>query len=233
MNRDEYLRQLEQLLSDINEEDRNEALDYYKSYFDDAGIENEQQVIETLGTPYQLSQTIRDSLKGEFDENIEIGDDGIKSQKYEEKNEIQNAKERKKRERIDKRDKMIFLVLLVFLCIPLSAILHTFSGIFGIIFSIFLFFFGFWIVTFIFYVCAAVCIVYGISLLLPFIGSSVMSVGGGLVCLGIGFILIALGYIFGKIAQWFFREFLPMLFRKIADGMNSLLNRRLANENDE
>lgn len=231
MNRDEYLRELEHLLSDIDEQDRIEAIEYYKSYFDDAGVENEQKVIETLGTPYQLSQTIRDSLQGRFEENIEIGDDGIRSDKYQEKNEIQ-SKERKRRERMDKRDKMIFLVLLVLFCLPLSAILHTFSGIFGIVFSIFVFFFGFWIVTFIFYICAALFIVYGVSLIVPFIGSSIISVGGGLICLGTGFILIALGYIFGKIAQWFFKTFLPMLFRKIADGMNSLLNRRLANEND-
>ena len=37
MNRKEFMRQLELLLSDISEDERREALDYYESYFDEAG----------------------------------------------------------------------------------------------------------------------------------------------------------------------------------------------------
>ena len=37
MNRAQFMKQLEKLLSDISEEERKEALDYYESYFDDAG----------------------------------------------------------------------------------------------------------------------------------------------------------------------------------------------------
>ena len=37
MNRAQFMEQLEKLLSDISEEERQEALDYYESYFDDAG----------------------------------------------------------------------------------------------------------------------------------------------------------------------------------------------------
>jgi len=228
MNKDEYLKELEKLLSDIDEQDRNEALEYYRNYFEDAGIENEKEVIETLGTPYTLSQTIKDGLKEQFDENIEIGDEGIKSQKYEDKNEVLKAK--KKKERMDKRDKFIFIILLIILCVPLSAILHTFSGVIGVIFSILTFFFGFWIITFLFYICAAMSISYGVSLIFPF--STIISVGGGFIYIGIGFILIALGYVFGKISKWFFKEFLPKMFRWIADKMNSLLNRRLEHENN-
>ena len=37
MNRAQFMEQLKKLLSDISEEERQEALDYYESYFDDAG----------------------------------------------------------------------------------------------------------------------------------------------------------------------------------------------------
>ena len=37
MNRREFLEQLERLLSDISAEEREEALAYYRNYFDDAG----------------------------------------------------------------------------------------------------------------------------------------------------------------------------------------------------
>ena len=36
MNRQEFLRQLAQLLEDIPEAERREALEYYNNYFDDA-----------------------------------------------------------------------------------------------------------------------------------------------------------------------------------------------------
>ena len=40
MNKDMFLMQLEQLLSKIPREEREEAMDYYRSYFEDAGMEN-------------------------------------------------------------------------------------------------------------------------------------------------------------------------------------------------
>lgn len=38
MNKEEFLKRLEQLLSDISEEERADALAFYRSYFEDAGI---------------------------------------------------------------------------------------------------------------------------------------------------------------------------------------------------
>ena len=49
MNRTEYMRQLESLLQNISATEREEALQYYNEYFNDAGPENEQNVIEALG----------------------------------------------------------------------------------------------------------------------------------------------------------------------------------------
>ena len=41
MNRVQFMEQLKKLLSDISEEERQEALEYYESYFDDAGEDHE------------------------------------------------------------------------------------------------------------------------------------------------------------------------------------------------
>ena len=49
MSRWEFMRQLEELLSDISPNEREEALQYYNDYFNDAGRENEQEVIAALG----------------------------------------------------------------------------------------------------------------------------------------------------------------------------------------
>ena len=48
MDRAQFMKQLERLLSDISEAEKQEALAYYNSYFDEAGPENEASVIREL-----------------------------------------------------------------------------------------------------------------------------------------------------------------------------------------
>lgn len=62
MNRAEFMRQLENLLQNISQTEREEALQYYNDYFDDAGAENEQEVIEALGNPARVAETIKRDL---------------------------------------------------------------------------------------------------------------------------------------------------------------------------
>ncbi len=74
MSRWEFMRQLEELLSDISPAEREEALQYYNDYFNDAGRENEQEVVEALGSPAQVAKIVRDGLGdngslGEFTES--------------------------------------------------------------------------------------------------------------------------------------------------------------------
>ena len=45
MTKEQFLFQLEQKLLDIPEDERAEAMEYYRDYFSDAGPENEEQVI--------------------------------------------------------------------------------------------------------------------------------------------------------------------------------------------
>lgn len=68
MNRKEFMSRLESLLWNISPAERDEALQYYNDYFDDAGAENEQTVIETLGDPEKIAETIKRDLLRE--ENI-------------------------------------------------------------------------------------------------------------------------------------------------------------------
>ena len=43
MSRTEYMRELDALLQGISKEEREEAMQYYNDYFDDAGSENEEK----------------------------------------------------------------------------------------------------------------------------------------------------------------------------------------------
>ena len=58
MNKDEFLRKLEVLLSGISQEERTEALAFYRSYFEDAGEANEAKILEELESPQKVADSI-------------------------------------------------------------------------------------------------------------------------------------------------------------------------------
>ncbi len=64
MNRIDFMKQLESLLQNISPSEREEALQYYNEYFNDAGAENEQDVIEALGNPAKVAENIKKDLYG-------------------------------------------------------------------------------------------------------------------------------------------------------------------------
>lgn len=70
MNRVEFLAELEQRLSGIPEEERQEAMQYYVDYLADAGEENEDEAIRELGSPEKVAESIKADYYGtEFDES--------------------------------------------------------------------------------------------------------------------------------------------------------------------
>lgn len=64
MNRELFLRQLRALLSDVTEEEREEAIRYYEEYFDEAGPEQEQALLAELGSPAKVAGIIRANVPG-------------------------------------------------------------------------------------------------------------------------------------------------------------------------
>lgn len=62
MNRADFMSQLESLLQSITSTEREAAIQYYNDYFDDAGSENEQAVIEALGNPARVAENIKRDL---------------------------------------------------------------------------------------------------------------------------------------------------------------------------
>ncbi len=67
MNKEIFLRQLEQLLYDIPKEERDEAMDYYRGYFEDAGEEHETTVLEELESPQIIADSIKEALSSTGD----------------------------------------------------------------------------------------------------------------------------------------------------------------------
>ena len=76
MNRVEFMQQLERLLWDIPENDRVDAIAYYNDYFDEAGPENENQVIKELGSPERVAAIIKADLNLSGNEQAEYTEKG-------------------------------------------------------------------------------------------------------------------------------------------------------------
>lgn len=74
MNREEFMLKLESLLQNISREEREEALQYYNDYFDDAGVENEADIIKELGSPEKVARSLTEDIgechsdEGEYSE---------------------------------------------------------------------------------------------------------------------------------------------------------------------
>lgn len=58
MTRAEYLAELDSHLITLPREEREMAVRFYEEYFDEAGPEKEQEVIDELGKPYNLAKSI-------------------------------------------------------------------------------------------------------------------------------------------------------------------------------
>lgn len=71
MNKETYLQDLRKALKILPQSDRDEAIEFYEEYFEDAGIENEAKVIEELGEPKILAKKILvDVVDRKYEESI-------------------------------------------------------------------------------------------------------------------------------------------------------------------
>ena len=76
MNRIEYMRRLAALLQDVPAEERVATMQYYNDYFDDAGEENEEKVIEELGSPEQVAAEMKAGLGRRTEDTGEFRETG-------------------------------------------------------------------------------------------------------------------------------------------------------------
>lgn len=62
MKKEDFLKELESLLSGISEEERADAIAFYRSYFEDAGEENEPSILAELESPQKVAESILKDL---------------------------------------------------------------------------------------------------------------------------------------------------------------------------
>lgn len=71
MNKEDFLKRLEDALTDVSEGEKAEALQYYRDYFEDAGPDKEEEVLASLGAPEEVARNIKE--EGTFCEYTEKG----------------------------------------------------------------------------------------------------------------------------------------------------------------
>ena len=103
MNRKEFMERLERLLWNISDSEREEALQYYNDYFDDAGEENEAKVIEELGSPNQVAQKIK---AGCSDQTSEYSEQGYEDTRFRTAQEV-ISKEEAQREQAENQEEIL------------------------------------------------------------------------------------------------------------------------------
>ena len=210
MNRVEFMQELERLLMDILENDRIDAIAYYHDYFDEAGEDNEAQVIRELGSPEKVAATIKA---------------GLTNTSSRQETPIQEKKK--------KRDfPLALIIILVIFASPLlvgvgggalGIILGVLGALFGIIVAV---------IATVFAVAVAMlasgiaCVVAGTACIVVGLMRAVTSAVEGLVLIGVGGITFALGVLFTILFVWCAFKWLPTLFRWTIDLIRRLFSRR-------
>ncbi len=199
MNKEEFLKRLEELLQDIDAIEREEALNYYRDYFEDAGVEHEQEIIHELESPEKVAQTIKEGL-GIFEENTSRSNNEI--HQYNEKN--------------TRILKGIIAVLIVLLILP------TVGGIGGLIVGAIGLFIGIVCVG-IFGTFGLLCAVVALIVVAARLFVDGL-IAGGLICLGVGLLLVSLSYLTSLMTVSLFK-YLPQAFRATIDLGKNIYNK--------
>lgn len=80
MDRAEFLNRLEAQLLDVPQAEREEALQYYEDYLNDAGDAGDFDILQELGTPEEVADSIRNGLRQDSSCSGQPGDSGYFSE---------------------------------------------------------------------------------------------------------------------------------------------------------
>lgn len=250
MNKDEFLRQLEQLLGSISPEERADAMAYYRSYFEDAGIENEASILEELESPQKVAQSI---LKDTGAENTAAAKQQEQTKSsyeysggyrngsgygnnngygnrngygnynsYGNQNDYGGASYAEQNKQKNKNAAQAIGIAAVILLSPVwgTILITIVSVIIGLICALF------GVILAVVAVMGAMLIV-GISMIVTGIGSiGSGSAAASIGVIGVGFLALAAGILIVIATVWVCGVFVPWVCREIAGGCKNLWNKR-------
>lgn len=217
MTKEQFLFQLEQKLLDIPEDERAEAMEYYRDYFSDAGPENEQKVIAELGSPNQVAQSIKEGLRAgredaDTERNLPQARGAAKSDSGADRTHTQT----------DSRSKWILIIIAAILTFPLW--ITVAATLFGILLAVL----GVLLALVIAVVALAVAgLVAGV--ICTIVGIVRFFTGGlvsGLMTVSTGLLLFAMGCLCTAALVFLFGQVVPWMLRGISNLLHNGFRRR-------
>ena len=200
MNRKKFMEELEVLLFTIPQVEREEALHYYSNYFDDAGEENEEEVLKELGTPEKVAKIIFDEIGQVQNENVI---DSTNTNGNTNGNTNTNIENQSSHGKMNKGRK----ILMIATSIIWAPILFSF----WVVMISLLFTMG--ILTFTFAIVALVCVVVGFAAIIEGFIHMFLFPAYGLCVVGSGFVTIAIGILFLLSTIFFVTVVIPALHK--------------------
>ena len=213
MNREGFLEGLARLLADIPENERQEALEFYNNYFDDAGPENEARVIEELGgTPERAAASIRAEFQSDRPQRQpnygEYTERGYRDTRIPHTDQMPRPVfTQKKKEKDTNNNKTVKIILIALILIVTSGLLSGLLG--GVISLVFGLLGG--ILSLLLGIVAGVfaLLVSGVALTVAGIAKCMISPALGLLMSGLGMMLLSVGIILLILAIWMGSKLLP------------------------
>lgn len=187
MNRIEFMEQLDKLLSELPESERSEAMQYYNDYFDDAGPEHEQEILQELGTPERVAQIIKDGLFDKNSEKVEYTETGYHGATYEKVMEIADRKKKSGGQTDNQGDSVAKILLIIVLAIvALPVVIGALGTLFGVLLAAAIVIGVFALLGVGFIIGGIVMFIYGLVKLFVIPLGAVTLMGGGMVLAGLG-----------------------------------------------
>ncbi len=221
MSRKAFMARLDELLADITEAEKDEALSYYEEYFEDAGVENEESVIQALGSPEKVAATIKAGLGESAVEDGEFSETGYSNPYYDVKDEVATINNKRKGlSGIGTGGWVIIFILCLFVLPIFGPILLGVVGtIFGLLVAIAAVIFSVFVTGVALVAAAIAMVVAGFATLFatPIVG--VALIGAALVVAGIGILASILGL-------WVVTKVIPPLFRGLVTVIKKPFERK-------
>lgn len=209
------------LLSGISQEERTEALAFYRSYFEDAGEANEAKILEELESPQKVADSIIKDLGVQPGEACSSGAQGA-SAGAEWNPAVQGAAQNAAYSTQEKDGMpgwaIVLLVItspvwLVMILVILSALLGIVAALFGIAIAVVA-------VMGALLICGVV--LFGVGIGSAFAGNPAIGIG----LMGGGLIVLAFGVLAVVLVVWIFGGFLPWALKGICKLCKKPFNKR-------
>lgn len=241
MSMEEFMERLEYLLSDIPEEEKADAIEYYRNYLEEAGPESEKEVISNFGSPERIAAIIRTEISGNLKDGGEFTEKGYEDERFKDPNyqvakrydlpeASENMEDRGKAESGNKKEepreagrraRLIVWILLLVAASPMllgigGGLLGLVGGLFGVLIAVVV-------------VVGALTLAFlaaGIALIVAGFVSTVIHPLGGLLVLGAGVLILGIGFLGLALSGLFYGRFIPFLFESCVNLIQNLFRKR-------